>query len=309
MDIHFIDTHAAGEPTRIIIDPPFDLGRGTMAERRDRFVSDFDHFRRGILLEPRGSDILVGALVFEPSFHQSEWGVIFFNNAGVLGMCGHGTMCVVQALRHLGRVDSETLLDLETPVGRVTAEIFEDNWVAVHNVASYRHQKDVEVCVGNTTVKGDIAYGGNWFFITHDSPCPVDPGHLTELTEYSVKVQAAIRDAGIEGADGGVIDHIEICVATETPGADSRNFVLCPGAAYDRSPCGTGTSAHMACLFADGTISEGQPWTQESVIGTTFEGSVTVVSNQILPVIRGRSFVTAEGRLIFDENDPLCYGI
>lgn len=309
MKINFIDTHAAGEPTRVIINPPFDLGNGTMAERRENYAEEFDHLRRGILLEPRGSDVLVGALVFEPTFMHKEWGVIFFNNAGVLGMCGHGTMCVVQALRHTGRVNHENLIDFETPVGRVTAEIFPNNGVAVHNVASYRHREDAAVRVGETEVKGDIAYGGNWFFLTHDSPCPVDKAHIPELTNYAIAVQAAIREQGLEGEAGGVIDHIEICVPSETPGVNSRNFVLCPGAAYDRSPCGTGTSAHLACLWADGLLKEGEEWVQESVIGTQFVGTLTIAANQILPVIRGQSYVTAEGRLIFDENDPLRFGI
>ncbi len=316
MEINFIDTHAAGEPTRVIINPPFDLGNGTMAERRDRFSEEFDHLRRGILLEPRGSDVLVGALVFEPTLFSKERGVIFFNNAGILGMCGHGTMCVIQALRYKNRINDDSLVDLETPVGRVTAEVFPDNWVAVHNVASYLHRKGVSVTLpggeldgSERLIKGDVAYGGNWFFLTHDSPCPVDMDHIRELTDYSIQVQAAIRESGLEGADGGVIDHIEICVPSETPGVNSRNFVLCPGAAYDRSPCGTGTSAHLACLWADGLLKEGEEWTQESVIGTRFVGSVTLAANQILPVIRGQSFVTAEGKLIFDESDPLRFGI
>lgn len=293
-----LDTHAAGEPTRIVISGFPDIGSGSMAQRRERFASEFDHLRRAMILEPRGSDVLVGALLQEPEDPANDAGVIFFNNAGMLGMCGHGTMCVVRALDYLGRKPLREVYRLETPVGVVEAKILDDGWIEVENVPAYRRDAHVKTPLA----EGEIAWGGNWFFITHDSPCPVDLAHVDELTDWTQDIRVWLNEHGYPE-----VDHVEVCVSSSE--ADSKSFVLCPGGAYDRSPCGTGTSAHMACLYASGDLQEGQIWQQESVIGSIFRGRVSVRNGDLIPTIAGPSFVTAESTLVFEEGDPFRFGI
>lgn len=298
MRLKALESHAAGEPTRIIYEGFPDLGTGTMAERRARFEAEFDHLRKGIILEPRGSDVLVGALLQKPNDPSCDAGVIYFNNAGMLNMCGHGTMCFVRALDYLDRKPRGEAYRLETPVGVVEAKLVEDGWVEVENVPAYRQEKDVRTSLA----VGDIAWGGNWFFITHDSPCPVNLAHLEALTDYTMAIRTELNAGGYPE-----VDHIEVCVDSER--ADSRNFVLCPGAAYDRSPCGTGTSAHMACLSADGILREGQEWRQESVIGSLFRGRVRTDGDGVIPTVIGPAFVNGELTMIFEDADPFRYGI
>ncbi len=307
--IRVIDSHTAGEPTRVIIDGGPDLGRGSMAERRDIFRRDFDTFRSAVVNEPRGSDPVVGALLCQPVDPQSAAGVIFFNNVGFLGMCGHGTIGLVATLAHLGRI-KPGVHRIETPVGVVSAELHREGDVSVANVASYRHRKGVTVDVdGYGKFTGDVAWGGNWFFLVHHHDEKLDLRNVDRLTEVTWAIRQALEREGITGANGAEIDHVELYGPPTVPRADSRNFVLCPGKAYDRSPCGTGTSAKLACLFADGKLKEGQPWRQESIVGTVFEGSVRVVDGAVQPTIRGEAFVNSQATLILNERDPFCWGI
>jgi 4-hydroxyproline epimerase len=285
------------------------LGRGPMAERLERFRSGFDSFRSAVVNEPRGNDAMVGALLCEPSDPSCQAGVIFFNNVGYLGMCGHGAIGVTVTLAHLGRIGCGTCR-LETPVGAVKARLNEDGSVTIRNVASYRSAARVAVEVpGIGVVLGDIAWGGNWFFLVGDHGQALALDRLEELTDYTWRIRQALGSNGIAGDDGGEIDHIELFGPPTVPGADSKNFVLCPGKAYDRSPCGTGTSAKLACLYADGKLREGQTWRQESIVGSVFAGSVSVVEGKLYPQIAGSAYVNAEADLILDERDPFCYGI
>ena len=305
--IKAIDSHTAGEPTRVVISGFPDLGVGTMEERMGRFRRDFDKFRSAIVREPRGHDAVVGALLCEPASESSTAGVIFFNNVGYLGMCGHGTIGLVRTLEHMGRIMPGRHI-IETSVGSVEAELQADGFVSITNVPSYRFAKDVLVEVdGFGIVKGDIAWGGNWFFLVGEHPMKLYMHDLTELTDYSSRIREALRTNNITGKDGAEIDHIELF--SSTADADSRNFVLCPGIEYDRSPCGTGTSAKLACLYADGKLKEGQVWRQESITGTVFEGTVRIEGEKIIPIIRGSAFITAELDLILDPMDPLRFGI
>ena len=305
--IKAIDSHTGGEPTRVVISGFPDLGGGSMKERLERFRREHDELRAAIVREPRGNDALVGALLCEPVDHGAAAGVIFFNNVGYLGMCGHGTIGLVRTLEHIGRISPGRHL-IETPVGTVEAELHTDRQVSFTNVPSYRLAKDVSVEVeGVGTVTGDIVWGGNWFFLIGEHPMELRLDNLAELTNYTARVRSALASNNITGTDGAEIDHIELFAATPT--ADSRNFVLCPGIEYDRSPCGTGTSAKLACLYADGKLKEGQVWRQESITGTIFEGWVRVVGEKIIPTIRGSAYVTAETELILDPEDPLRFGI
>jgi 4-hydroxyproline epimerase len=307
--IHVIDSHTGGEPTRLVISGGPALGSGSMAERLAIFRRDFDHFRSAIVNEPRGSDAVVGALLCEPSDPSCSAGVIFFNNVGYLGMCGHGTIGLGATLAYLGRI-TPGVHSVETPVGVVGMELHSSGEVSVSNVPSYRLAKDVEIQVeGFGMVKGDVAWGGNWFFLTYDLPLELDLGNLEALTHYTWRIREALTAQGITGENGQEIDHVEVFGAPRVAGADSKNFVLCPGKSYDRSPCGTGTSAKLACLYADGKLREGDIWRQESIIGSVFEGSVAVVDGKILPRIKGSAYVCAESRLILQERDPFCWGI
>jgi len=307
--IEFIDSHTGGEPTRVVLSGFPDLGGGTLAERRQRMRDTHDRWRQAIACEPRGSDTMVGALLLDPSDPSACAGVIFFNNVGYLGMCGHGTIGLVRTLQHLGRI-APGKHRLETPVGMVGIELLDDGRVAVDNVESYRVSKGIAVDVaGHGTVTGDVAWGGNWFFITSDTPAPLTLANQRELTTYTEAIRAGLECQGITGADGEEIDHIEINGPDRETGADGRNFVLCPGMAYDRSPCGTGTSAKVACLAADGKLAPGQVWHQAGVLGSIFEATYQPGTRGVLPRITGSAHITQEGTILIDEADPLAWGI
>jgi 4-hydroxyproline epimerase len=311
-EIHVIDSHTAGEPTRVVVSGGPNLGAGPLAERLRRFAAEHDDFRSAVVNEPRGSDVMVGALLVEPVDSASAAGAIFFNNVGYLGMCGHGTIGVVTTLAHLGRIQPGRH-GIETPVGVVSAELRTDGRVTVENVASYRHRKGVGVEVpGFGRVTGDVAWGGNWFFLTENAAAPLTLENREALTRFATAVKTALQAAGIAGADGKEIDHIEMFSASPVPGVNSRNFVLCPGDAYDRSPCGTGTSAKLACLAADGKLAPGETWRQEGILGTVFEGSYRIAEGEeqrVIPSITGSAWITAESRLLFEEGDPFRMGI
>lgn len=302
-----IDSHTGGEPTRVVVGGFPELAGDTVAEKLAAFRSEFDRLRQGIVREPRGFDAIVGAFLCEPAASDSAAAVIFFNNVGYLGMCGHGMIGLIKTLEHLGRI-SVGKHRIETPAGTVEALLNTDGTVSITNVPSYRFAREVSVEVdGYGTVAGDVAYGGNWFFLVGDHKEALSVSNLASLTHFASQIRQALRRDGITGADGAEIDHIELFGPSDS--ADSRNFVLCPGIEYDRSPCGTGTSAKLACLYADGKLGEGETWRQESVVGSVFEGSVTVRDGEIIPTIKGSAFVTAEIDLIFDERDPLRFGV
>jgi 4-hydroxyproline epimerase len=305
--IHVIDSHTGGEPTRLVIDGGPDLGAGPLDARAQRFREKFDGFRSAIVNEPRGSDVLVGALLCAPHREDCGLGVIFFNNVGLLGMCGHGTLGLVASLAHIGRLQPGPVR-IDTPVGPVRAELRADGSVEVDNVPSYRRAKAVAVDVpGAGRVVGDVAWGGNWFFLVADHGQRLALDNVEALTDFTWRVRQALNAGGFPE-----VDHIELFAASPAPGADSRNFVLCPGKAYDRSPCGTGTSAKVACLAADGELAEGEEWVQESVIGSSFRGRFRWLDRDagtIAPTIVGRAWVTAESTFVQDEADPYCWGI
>jgi 4-hydroxyproline epimerase len=307
--IQVIDSHTGGEPTRLVIGGFPDLGKGSMAERRALLAGQHDKWRAAAVLEPRGSDVVVGALLCEPVSADAAAGVVFFNNAGYLGMCGHGTIGLVASLAHMGRIGVGEHR-IETPVGTVTTTLHEDGSVSVRNVPAYRHLRQAAVELpGHGTVRGDVAWGGNWFFLVSEHGQRVASDNLAALTDYTAALRRALAAQGITGADGAEIDHIEL-FADDSEGADSRNFVLCPGNAYDRSPCGTGTSAKIACLAADGKLAPGEVWKQASVIGSVFEASYALDGEgRVIPTLRGRAHISAEATLLIDEADPFGWGI
>jgi 4-hydroxyproline epimerase len=307
--VRVIDSHTGGEPTRLVISGGPDLGSGSLAERLGRFRGHHDNFRSAIVNEPRGSDVMVGALLCEPVDTSCAAGVIFFNNVGYLGMCGHGTIGLVATLSYMKRIRPGEHR-IETPVGTVSAVLHSSGEVMVNNVASYRLAANVEVEVPRYgKIHGDVAWGGNWFFLVGDHGMDLSLQNIEQLTNFTWAIRQALRSQGITGAVNQEIDHIELFGPSHLPSVDSKNFVLCPGKAYDRSPCGTGTSAKLACLYADGKIREGQVWKQESIVGTVFEGSVTEREGKVYPSIKGSAFVNAEAELVLDPQDPFCMGI
>ncbi len=306
--VRVIDSHTGGEPTRVVVQGGPDLGSGSMAQRLERFRTRHDAFRSAVVNEPRGSDVMVGALLLEPREPGASAGVIFFNNVGYLGMCGHGAIGLVKVLEYLERI-SAGQHRIETPVGTVTAQLAPAGEVSIANVPSYRYRQDVGVEVeGFGQVKGDIAWGGNWFYLVEGLAGRLlleDVAHWTDVTQ---RIRRALEREGITGEGGAEIDHIELFAAGEA-GGDSRNFVLCPGGAYDRSPCGTGTSAKLACLAADGKLLPGETWRQESIVGSEFQASYQWEGERIRPVITGRAWINADSWLLLDETDPFCWGI
>jgi 4-hydroxyproline epimerase len=322
LHVKVVDSHTAGEPTRCVVTGGPNLGSGPLSERLERFHREHDSYRRAVLCEPRGSDVLVGAMLVEPCEPESAAGVIFFNNAGYLGMCGHGMIGVAATLAYLDRI-APGEHRIETPVGLVHVELHSQTQATIRNVPAYRHRGGVTLQVpGYGRVTGDVAWGGNWFFLVkeHDfeRARALSIRQVDSLTAFTWEIRRVLNAAGITGANGAEIDHIELFTAAYNQANDSRNFVLCPGKAYDRSPCGTGTSAKMACLAADGVLKPGQPWRQEGILGTVFEGSFEFEHGEssssagycrIAPRITGSAFVTAESTLIFDPADPFCLGV
>ena len=305
--IRVIDSHTGGEPTRLVLEGGPDLGDGPIAERVRRFRERFDDYRSAIVNEPRGSDPLVGALLVKPHRADCDLGVIYFNNVGFLGMCGHGTIGLMASLHFAGLLEPGSV-KIDTPVGAVDAQLHADGRVSVANVVSYRTHRAVSVTVpGLGRVSGDVAWGGNWFFLISEHDQTIDLRHVEALTDFAWRVREAVNAQGHP-----LVDHVELFAPAAAPGAHSRNFVLCPGKAYDRSPCGTGTSAKLACLAADGKLPEGQQWVQESLIGSTFAASFRWhdrSKGEIVPMVTGAAHVTGENLLRLDPDDPFCWGI
>jgi 4-hydroxyproline epimerase len=330
--VQVIDSHTAGEPTRVVIAGGPDLGNAELVTRRELFRREHDSFRASIINEPRGSDVLVGALLCEPSDPGCVAAAIFFNNVGYLGMCGHGMIGVVATLAYLRKLKCGEH-GIDTPVGRVTAALGDDGRITIANVPSYRFAKNVRVPVdGYGEVAGDIAWGGNWFFLVEEHGQSIRAENVERLTSFTRAVRRALVQHRITGANGAEIDHIELFGPPTAAGADSKNFVLCPGGAYDRSPCGTGTSAKLACLVADGKLQPGQTWRQEGILGTVFESKAVKPSSVdpesttsrgdphpsplpegegaiVIPYITGSSYITGEATLLIHPADPFRDGV
>ncbi len=305
--VSIIDSHTGGEPTRVVLAGGPDLGSGPLAARREKLQREFDSFRSAVVNEPRGSDVMVGALLVAPVDQSCAAGVIFINNVGYLGMCGHGTIGLIVTLAHLGKIKPGEH-KIETPVGIITATLHLTGEVSVANVPSWRAKQAVTVDVpGLGPVTGDVAWGGNWFFLIEKHGLELALKHAEQLTDYCWRVRQAVNAQGFPE-----IDHVELFGAPTLAGAQAKNFVQCPGKAYDRSPCGTGTSAKLACLAADGKLAAGATWIQESIIGSTFAGKFSWVdraAGKVIPVITGTAFVNAEATLLLDAKDPFCWGI
>lgn len=298
-----IDTHTGGEPTRVILTGGPYLGEGSFVERSQRFCGDHG-FMRAVVCEPRGHEGLVGAACLPPDERDCFIGVVFFNSSGCLGMCGHGAIGTAVALHHTGTLSTGSHR-FQTSAGTVSVTLRDANTVSVRNVRSYRLFASVTVDVaGFGKVVGDVAYGGNWFFLVdqnqHRQNLQLD--NTVALGRFAAEVRSALLVTGIRGDDGHEIDHIELFGPSEA--ADSRSYVLCPDGAYDHSPCGTGLSAKLACLHAGGQLAPGETWRQESITGSLFEATLEEAGGVIVPTITGQAFVVAESTLVFSPGDP-----
>lgn len=302
--LKILDSHTGGEPTRLVLAGGPELGPGPLAERVKIFQTDYDSFRSAIVNEPRGSAVVVGALLCAPHDPSCQFGVIFFNNVGYLGMCGHGTMGLVVSLAYLGRLQPG-LVRIDTPVGPIEAILHANGEVSVTNVASYRREHGLKLTLpGGGHVTCDLAWGGNWFCLIEQHGLTLALANLAQLTDYCLRIREALRGAGFPE-----VDHVELFERSARAGVDSRNFVLCPGLAYDRSPCGTGTSAKLACLAADGKLAPDVEWVQESIVGSIFRAKYSRRGEEIIPTITGSAHVMGEGTLILDPQDPFCWGL
>lgn len=307
--IRVVDSHTGGEPTRIIVEGGPQFSQVPMAQRLEWFRKEHDSLRKAVATEPRGSDVVVGAILCEPSERDCTAGVIFFNNVGYLGMCVHGTIGLIVTLNYLGKIKPGHHR-IDTPVGVVSATLHNDAEVTVENVPSYRTAQNIRVDVpGYGPVSGDVAWGGNWFFLAKENPLELSLSNVDALTEFAWAIRRALEKNGITGTNGEVVDHIELYGTSKISGVQSKNFVLCPGKAYDRSPCGTGTSAKLACLYADGKLKPGELWRLESIVGSVFEGHVQVNNGHVLPIIKGSAYITADSHILLDPRDPFRFGI
>jgi len=302
--LKILDSHTGGEPTRLVLAGGPELGLGPLAERVKIFQTEYDSFRSAIVNEPRGSAVVVGALLCAPHDPSCQFGVIFFNNVGYLGMCGHGTIGLVVSLAYLGRLQPG-LVRIDTPVGPIEAILHANGEVSVTNVASYRREHGLKLTLpGGGHVTCDLAWGGNWFCLIEQHGLTLALANLAQLTDYCLRIREALRGAGFPE-----VDHVELFERSARAGVDSRNFVLCPGLAYDRSPCGTGTSAKLACLAADGKLAPDVEWVQESIVGSIFRAKYSRRGEEIFPTITGSAHVMGEGTLILDPQDPFCWGL
>lgn len=304
LPIKILDSHTGGEPTRLVLAGGPDLGSGPLAGRVKIFEEKHDKFRRAIVGEPRGSEAVVGALLVEPHDPSCQFGVIFFNNIGYLGMCGHGIIGTVVSLAHLGRVKPGPV-KLDTPAGPVSAMLGAGGEVSFENVPAHRREKELPLYLpGVGDVNVDLAFGGNWFCVIEQHDQRLELNNLAQLTDYCARIRQAVSDSGFPE-----VDHVALFGPGTKPGANSRNFVLCPGGAYDRSPCGTGTSARLACLAADGKVAAGEEWVQEGILGSVFRGKYRKQGDKIIPTITGTAYVMGEGTLLLDPADPFAWGI
>lgn len=306
--LEVIDSHTAGEPTRLVIGGGPDLtGFDPVAARE--FLKADDRWRRAVVCEPRGNDVMVGAWLLPPTREDCVAGAVFFNNVGYLGMCGHGTIGVVESLRHMGRIKAGEF-GIETPVGVIRVRLHEDRQVTIRNVPSFRHAARVRVELDSGDVlHGDVAWGGNWFFLVEDHGLILDVGRLEQAIDLTTRIRRALDRSPLRGLDGALIDHVELVSASPVEGLDARNFVMCPGMAWDRSPCGTGVSAKLACLAADGKLAAGEDWQVESISGGRFSARYAhAEEGKVIAEVTGRAHVLAESRLLFDVDDALTWG-
>jgi proline racemase len=323
--IRTVDTHTAGEPTRVVISG-FPFLRGTMADKRRQLARDHDHLRTALMHEPRGHADMFGAVVMEPSRSEADLGVVFMDTGGYLAMCGHGSIGVVAAALAAGLVEAQaptTHVVMDTPAGLVQARAAVSDGavtsIALENVPSFLYERDVEVKTRFGSVSVDISFGGNFFALVaaHDLGLEVTTEALPQLTDYGMAIRSAVNDqvAVVHPAQPHIdsVDLVEIYQDLDGAVAHCRNVVVFGESQVDRSPCGTGTSAKMAALYAKGRLGLNQRFINESILGTRFTGTLLGKGDvagrpAVIPEITGSAYVTGFQRFVIDAADPLASG-
>ncbi|HEX2105100.1 MAG TPA: 4-hydroxyproline epimerase [Solirubrobacteraceae bacterium] len=321
-----VDSHTEGMPTRVVTDGVGPIPGATMLERRETFMREMDDLRLLLMREPRGHAAMSGAILQPPTREDADWGVLFIEVSGCLPMCGHGTIGVATVLVETAMVavtEPETVVRLDVPAGLVEARVAVEGGraraVTLRNVPAFLHGRDLSVAVdGLGEVAYDMAFGGNFYAIVDAASAgvAVDPSRSDELVERGRAVMAAINAAARPVHPGD--DRIAGChhVVFHEPGRDGAHAraatSIHPGW-LDRSPCGTGTSARMAQLHARGALEIGEPFVNESVIGTRFTGRLvaeTTVAGRpaVVPEITGRAWITGMGQYLLDAEDPFPAG-
>lgn len=327
--IQAIDSHTAGEPTRVVTGGLPAIRGATMADKRAGLQRAHDHLRRALVLEPRGHDAIVLAYLLSPCRAGADLGVVFANDAGYLGMCGHGAIGVATVAVATGMVAAQepvTELVLDTPAGAVACRVAVDGGrptsVTITNVPSFLFRQRVVVPVhGFGKVAADVAYGGNWFaFVEADQlGLMVEKNHLPVLMQAATAIREALVREGVRGRhpdrdDDEIIDHVKLFAPLDGPTPGARALTLCPGAAYDRSPCGTGTSAKLAVLHAKGELATGEWFRSQSVLGTEFRARVVSTTDvggnpAVVPEIEGSAWITGFATFVVDPDDPCAFGL
>jgi proline racemase len=321
-----VDSHTEGMPTRVITGGVPVLPGATMLERKLHFEEHLDDLRLLLMREPRGHGAMSGAILQPPTRDDADWGVLFIEVSGCLPMCGHGTIGVATVLVECGMVEvtePETLVRLDTPAGLVVVRVAVDGGrarsVTLRNVPAFLAARDRVVEVdGWGSVTYDMAYGGNFYALVDAASVgvTVDPEQAGRLIACGADIMAAINatDRPVHPEDPRISGcHHVVLHEPGADGADAKAATSIHPGWLDRSPCGTGTSARLAALHARGELAVGDPFVNESVIGTRFTGRIaqeTEVAGRpaVVPEITGRAWITAMGQYLLDPEDPFPAG-
>ncbi|QVQ53464.1 proline racemase family protein [Spiractinospora alimapuensis] len=321
-----VDSHTEGMPTRVVTGGVGPVPGATMAERRTYFMEHLDHIRELLVNEPRGHAAMSGAILQPPSRPDADWGVIYIEVSGCLPMCGHGTIGVATVLVETGMVEVTepvTEVRLDTPAGLVTARVSVTDGraesVTIRNVASFSVAHDATVRVpGIGDVRYDMAYGGNFYAIVpiEDLGIPFDKAEKDRMATAGLAIMDAInaQNRPVHPIDPTIAGckHVQLTASGGT-GADARNAMVIHPGWFDRSPCGTGTSARMAQLHSRGELAVGQDFVNQSLLGTSFTGRLLEETDvgglpAVVPTVTGRAWITAMGQYLLDPDDPFPRG-
>ena len=326
-DIHAVDSHTMGEPTRVVIGGIPNIKGKTMPEKKEYLEKNLDQIRTSIMLEPRGHNDMFGSIITQPCSDEADFGIIFMDGGGYLNMCGHGSIGAVTVAVETGMVKSEepiTHVTMEAPAGIVKGEALVKNGkvkeVSIVNVPAFLYKKDVQVQLPEIgTVKFDISFGGSFFAIINAKQLglKVEPKNTAKLTELALKLRDIINE-NIEIQHPTLehiktVDLVEIYDEPTNPEATYKNVVIFGQGQVDRSPCGTGTSAKLATLYSKGELKQGEKFVYESILGTLFKGEIVGTTKvaeyeAVIPKITGAAYITGFNHFVIDEDDPVKYG-
>jgi len=325
--IHAIDSHTMGEPTRVVVGGVPNIPGKTLPEKKAYLEKNMDYLRKAIMHEPRGHNDMFGSILVQPVSDEADIGIIFMDGGGYLNMCGHGTIGASTIAVETGmvpKVEPYTELTLEAPAGlvkvRATVENGKVKEITFRNVPAFLYKQDVKINVpeiGEITL--DISFGGSFFAIVDAKQLGVKivPENATKLKDIGLKIrdivnkEIEIQHPTLEHIK--TVDLVEIYDEPTNPEATLKNVVIFGEGQVDRSPCGTGTSAKLATLYAKGKIKEGELFVYESIIGTMFKGRVVGTTkvgdfDAVIPEITGSAYITGFNTFVIDEDDPMKYG-